>query len=269
VHEVDVLGQRFAQGLGHRLHAAIGHESATDLRLDLLAHPIDSVLVFVALQALFELRQFARLLLRCLHQPVEHAVEVEVAQRAVEVIRAAHRATWLHAAEAGDGRFGDRPHHRLVGVEQSVVEHLGQLFGGQSFEPAGPALLGLTGLVLPRQFGLAVGPDHVLRTTQREIDLEHRLERSPVGGVLDQRATERVFERVAILHGDDLDGLHGVEVLGEAHRQTGPAKFDDEASEEVDHHATAGRARLSLDQAHVSVALLVVAGAAFTTITCR
>ena len=37
VHEVDVLGQRLAQRLGHGLDATVGHQPSTDLGLDLLA----------------------------------------------------------------------------------------------------------------------------------------------------------------------------------------------------------------------------------------
>jgi hypothetical protein len=39
VHEVDVLGQRLAQRAGHGLDAAVGHQAAADLGLDLLAQP--------------------------------------------------------------------------------------------------------------------------------------------------------------------------------------------------------------------------------------
>ena len=49
-----------------------------------------------------------------LHQLLEHAVEVEVPQRAVEVVGAADRAARLHAGEAADGLAGHGPHQRLV-----------------------------------------------------------------------------------------------------------------------------------------------------------
>ena len=34
MHEVDVLGQRLAQGLRHRLDAAVSHKAAPDLGFD-------------------------------------------------------------------------------------------------------------------------------------------------------------------------------------------------------------------------------------------
>ena len=47
--------------------------------------------------------QLAGLLARRFHQPVEHAVEVEIAQRPVEVVRAADGPAGLHAGVARDG----------------------------------------------------------------------------------------------------------------------------------------------------------------------
>ena len=48
VHEVDVLGERLAQGPGERLDASVGHQAPADLRLDLLAELLDPRLVLVA-----------------------------------------------------------------------------------------------------------------------------------------------------------------------------------------------------------------------------
>ncbi len=72
-----------------------------------------------------------------LHQPLEHAVEVEVPQRAVEVVGAADRPARLHAGEAADRLAGEGPHHGLVAVHQRPVEHLGQLLGGEPLHAAG------------------------------------------------------------------------------------------------------------------------------------
>ena len=60
VHEVDVFGQRLAQRLGHGLDAAVGHQAAADLGLDLLLEPLDAALVLVALEALLERRSARR-----------------------------------------------------------------------------------------------------------------------------------------------------------------------------------------------------------------
>jgi hypothetical protein len=54
VHEVDVLGQRLAQRAGHGVDAAVGHEAAADLRLDLLLDVGGADLGLVALEALLE-----------------------------------------------------------------------------------------------------------------------------------------------------------------------------------------------------------------------
>ena len=60
VHEVDVFGQRFAQRAGKRLDAAVGHEPAADLGLDLPAQLVDPRLVLVFEQPLLEWRQLPR-----------------------------------------------------------------------------------------------------------------------------------------------------------------------------------------------------------------
>ncbi len=110
---------------------------------------------------------------------------------------------------------------------ERLEEHLGELLG---IEPLSPATL--TGHLLAGQLvavGIAVeielvGPlavdELVLLAPQREVDLEDGLERPPVRMVLDQRGAERILERLTVLEGHVHHGLHGVEVLGQAHRQT-------------------------------------------------
>ena len=95
--------------------------------------------------------------------------------------------------------------------------------------PPGPvlALAGQLGVVSPSSSSLEevvqlVGVEGVLRAPQREVHLEDGLEGPPVGVVLHQRGAERVLERLTILDRDVLHRLHGVEVLGEADRQTRP-----------------------------------------------
>jgi hypothetical protein len=83
--------------------------------------------------------------------------------------------------------------------------------------------------------GLVVVGDAVLGAPQAEVHLEHRLERPPVGVVLDERGAERVLERLAVLDRDVLHRLHRVEVLGEADGQPGVAELDDEAVQQFDH----------------------------------
>jgi len=188
------------------------------------------------LEALFQRCQLASLLPARLHHLLEHRVEVEIAQRAIQVVRAANRATRFHPGETLHGLTGERPHHRLVAVHQCLHQQLRQLFGGQPVEPAlGAFAVALAQLLLhlaPHlvEVALAFG-DLKLWPTQAEVDLEHCLERTPVRVVLHQRGTERVLERLAILDRDVLHCLHRVEVLSEADRQPRVTQFYDEAGE--------------------------------------
>ena len=56
-----------------------------------------------------------------------------------------------------------------------------------------------------------------------------------MGVVFHQRRRERVFERAAVLDRNMGDGLHSIEVLGEAHWQTRSAEFNNESREEFEH----------------------------------
>ncbi len=97
MHEVDVFGQRLSQRLGHRLDPAVRDQTPPDLGLDLLAELIDAVLVLIGLETLLQRgERLGRLLAGGLHQLFHHRVEVEVPQRAVQVVGAAHRAPRLH-----------------------------------------------------------------------------------------------------------------------------------------------------------------------------
>ena len=249
VHELDVLGQRLAQRLRHRLGTAVGDEAAADLRLDLAFELVDAILELLALEPFLERRESAvRCVPRRLHQLLEQRVEVEVAQRPVQVVGAADRAARLHPGEALHRLAGHRPHHRLVTAEQRLHQQLGDLLGGEGVEPtaSGAAAVASTGLVLhvaPQLVELGpVGVEQaVLRTAQAEVHLEYRLERPPVAVVLDERGAEGVLERLPVVDGDVLDRLHRVEVLGEADRQAGVAQLDDEPVEQPDHVRARGR----------------------------
>ena len=117
VHEVHVLGERLAQRAGHGLHAAVGHQPPPDLGLDLLAELVDAGLVLVPLQPLLQ-QGFGSLLPGLLHQAVEHAVEVEVPQRAVQVVGAADRPAGLHPRVAPHRLAGQGLRHGLVALGQ-------------------------------------------------------------------------------------------------------------------------------------------------------
>ena len=82
-----------------------------------------------------------RLLAGLLHELVEHAVEVEVPQRAVQVVGAADRPARLHARVAAHGLAGERLEHGLVALGEGLHEHLGQLFGRHRVADAAGALL--------------------------------------------------------------------------------------------------------------------------------
>ena len=226
-----------------------------DLGLDLLLQLIDAGLVLVLLEALLERRErLGRVLPGLLHQPVEHAVEIEVPQRAVEVVGAADGPARLHAGVAAHRLAGDRAHQRVVAAQERLVEHLGDLLGRHvlAAPAAGARAVALHLLLLLElleQLGqgvLVAVADAELRAAEREVHLEHRLEGAPVGVVLHQRGGQRVLERLAVLERDVLDRLHGVEVLGEAHRQPGLAELLDEPGQQLgDRPAPAGAARAS------------------------
>ena len=55
VHELDVFGQRLAQGLRHCFGAAVGHESTANFGFDFLLELFDAMLHLVVLESLFEI----------------------------------------------------------------------------------------------------------------------------------------------------------------------------------------------------------------------
>ena len=239
VHEIDVLRQRLAQRARHRLGAPVGHQAAADLRLDLLAQALDALLELVALQTLLERRELAGFLASGVHQTLEHGVELEVPQRPVEVVGATHGSPRLHPGEARDGAAGDGAHHRLVAPHQRLEEHLGQLLRRERLHrPAGTRLgraLGPLAVGRDLPVTVAVRVERALAGAQREVDLEHRLERPPVGVALHERGAERVLEGLAVLERDVLHRLHRVEVLGERYRQARGPQLLDEPREHVEH----------------------------------
>ncbi|CAB4808404.1 unannotated protein [freshwater metagenome] len=100
MHELNIFGQRLAQGLGHCLGPTIGNEATTDLGFDLFLELIDAAVVFVFLEALFQRGELAaNFLTTRLHQLFEHAFEIEITKRAIQVIGATHWAARLHASK--------------------------------------------------------------------------------------------------------------------------------------------------------------------------
>jgi hypothetical protein len=251
VHEVDVLGQRLAQRLGHRLDAPVGHEPAADLGLDLLLELLDAGLELVVLESLLQRAERSRgILAGGLHEALEHGVGVDVPQRAVQVVGAPHRPARLHARVAGDGLPRQRPHQGVVALEQGPVEHLGELLLGHGVARPALATLARAGPI-PVAIALAelvellvvVLVDGVLGAPHREVDLEDRLEGPPVRVVLHQGGAQRVLEGLTVLEGRVGQRLHGVEVLGEADRQAGLTELDDEPGQQVE-QGVAGQGRV-------------------------
>ena len=245
VHELDVLGKRLAQRLRHGLDTAVGDEAATDLGLDLFLERVDASVELVTLEPFLQIGELGVMrlgaLLLCLHQLLEHAVEVEVPQRAVEVVRATHRAPRLHARKALHGLTGERLHECFVALHQSVVEQLHELLGRQRVHRTARLLtlaVPLTHLVLhllEELVDLIVVLQLVLRAAQREIHLEDGLEGTPVRGVLHHGGGQGELEGLAVLERDELHGLEGIEVLRERHRDAGVAEFSDETVDEFEH----------------------------------
>ena len=183
----------------------------------------------------------------CAHQPLQHGVEVEVPQRAVEVVGAADRPPGLHAGVAVDGVAGHHVHQRGVGRQQRLEEQLGQLLGRHALArrrrpstsgpgPAAalrPACSPSPSAPRPR---LAPRPSSPSAAGPHgEEDLEGRLEGAPVRGRLHQRGGQRVLQGLAVLERDVVDRLGGVEVLGQRDRQPGAAQLGDEPGQEVEH----------------------------------
>ena len=197
--------------------------------------------VLVLLEALLELGQLtAGLLAGGLHELVHHPVEVEVPQRAVQVVGAADRPAGLHAGVPGDGLAGQGPHHGVVALHQRLVQQLSISSSGdsESIDAAAPRPSPCCDWSWSSRHSASSSSSPSIAycgPRRREVDLEDRLERPPVRVALHQRGRQCVLERLAVLDGDVADGLHGVQVLGQRHRQPRGPQLLDEAVEEVEH----------------------------------
>ena len=233
VHEVDVFGERLAQGAGHRLDAPVGDETAADLGFDELAQHPESSLVLLGLEPRREVVVGdVAFFLGSADEPRREVVQVELPQRPVQVVGAPDGASRFHARELGDRGGGEAAQLVAVHVHQRVEEHLRELLAGE-LASASPAAAGFADHLGPLVGVGVVGVD--TGAVQREVDVEDGLERGPVPVMLDEGGTERGSEQVPVGDVDVLDGAHGVEVLGHRHREAGAAQLVDEALEDVEH----------------------------------
>jgi hypothetical protein len=200
----------------HRLDASVGHQAPPDLCLDELAERAEALFELLELKTLRELVD--RLLpigARAGHQTRTQLLEVELAQRTIEVVRTADWPPRLHPRERGDRHGRQAPELVAVHRHQGFQQHRGELFARHL--ATGAATHCLRGKLLPQLLVERVFAFHA-RRVQREVHVEDGFERLPVVMVLHERRSERGFEDVALGDVDVLDGMHGVEVLGHRHR---------------------------------------------------
>ena len=236
MHEIDVFGQRLAQGARHRLDTTISDETPTNLRFDQLTQHLHARAELLPEEPLPErvvgdIPAFAR----PSHQARRELVDVELPERAIQVVRAPDRTAGLHARVLRDRHRREVPQRVPVHAQQCLEEHLRELFTRElaaSTRAARVLARGFEQAFRPvGQLVFAVDPGRV----QGEVDVEDGFERLPVVMVLDQRGAERGLEGVAVLKVDVLDRAHGVEVLGHRDRQARVAELVDEPLQHVEH----------------------------------
>ena len=227
VHDVDVLGQRLAQRLGQGLAPPVGHQPAPDLVLDLGPELVDAGLELVPQQSLLQGGQRDRRAAgrrRVVvegtgrgpglgHQPLQHAVEVEVPQRPVEVVGPPDRPARLHAGVAADTAWrATAATMASLAPSRALYSRSASSSGVIPSPPPPPRPVpGPAGRPWPCIWpasSVAGGPasscvvvDPVLGPAQREVDLEGRLVGPPVGRRLHQAGPEGVLDRLAVLQG--------------------------------------------------------------------
>ena len=163
VHELDVLRQRLAHAQRECLGSSVSDQPAADLGLDLLLQLFDAGPVLILEQSLLQRgqptcpstsqHQSARGLALCrgvvragpvacqrarlVHQPGEHAVEVEVPKSPVEVVRATDRAPHLDRRITRHREACDGAEQQLVTVPQRSEQHRRDLLGRDRLQGSG------------------------------------------------------------------------------------------------------------------------------------
>lgn len=140
-------------------------------------------------------------------QAGQGAVHIKHAHRLEDVRAPAHPPPLLHAGEPGDGQAG-QPLHRLgVARAQRLVQQ-----GGQVLAP-----------VVDRG------------GRQGKVGVEDGVERRPVLRPLHHGGGHGRPQDAPIVERHMAHRLHGVDVLGQRHRQPGRPQLADEACEQVQH----------------------------------
>ena len=159
--------------------------------------------------------------------PLPERVEVERSQGPVDVVGATHGPPTRHARETGHCRCNQPGEGRIV-VARERLRHQGDEVVGRDERTA---ILGGAHRVDRRR--VVTGPTGTT-SPRREVDIEERVERGPMPGVLDERGAERGPERLTIRQVDACCRARGVEVLGGRHRQAGGAQLPNEFLERVE-----------------------------------
>ena len=117
MHELNIFWQRLAKSFCHRFGTTIGYQTPANFGFNLFFELINTAFVFIFFKAFFKWSQFTTdFLLACLHEFLQHIVEVEIAQGAVQVVRATHGTSWLHAGETLHRLLGQCSHETLIAI---------------------------------------------------------------------------------------------------------------------------------------------------------
>ena len=239
VQEVDVLGQRAAQGAGHGRGAAVVHQAAAHLGLHGLAESLQLGLVLLDLQPAEQAGLFTGLLW-VVDQTGEQPVGIHGAQRAEHVVGARDRAAGLDRGVPVHEHAGNGAQHDLVPVAQGVEQQFGQgRVVERSHRAAAPApgsglafaCAGLGGL--PRfRVGFCVGGVGRQGAGRRgEVEVEEGVEGELVIVVLDQRRAQGGLDAVALGERQVVQAPDRIDLLGHRDRDADLAQLGDHAFE--------------------------------------
>ncbi|CAB4616221.1 unannotated protein [freshwater metagenome] len=165
------------------------------------------MVVLIAFKTLFQLGEFTTYFLAgCIHQLVGHAIKIEVAQCAIQVIGAANRTSGLHASKTLHCLTSKCTHQCLVTAHEGIHQNVHELFRSELVHSTSAAVafalhlgvLHLSQEVFDVSVTIAIG-DAVLRSAKTEVHLKDSFERTPVSVILYKSCTQRILERFAIL----------------------------------------------------------------------